>query len=213
MDLQTIDNWPYSIYDFTGDGASAVDRAAYAVHTGSLALPSGTAVGDQLWIDGFTAPFGSAPPDFNAFAINAELSVPAQLIVNWTTAGTITPFTTLTDSALTIDLADAHFSSGVIRIGSESVDLKSLPASPQIIPTPTPAATPGLPAVFLPLFAIGNLTAADTTTVAVYNAFADFVTQLPKSIVAATPAQHFVASGTYNRGSNTFTASTIDVVN
>ena len=33
------------------------------------------------------------------------------------------------------------------------------------------------------------------------------------SIVAATPALHFVATGTYNRGSNIFTASSIDVVN
>jgi hypothetical protein len=215
MDLQTINNWPYSIFNFTGDGAAAISRETYAVHTGSLALPAGTVVGDQLWVDGFVAPFGSAPPDFNAFAINTELSVPAQLIVNWTTAGTITPFATLTDTGLTIDLASANFISGVIRIGSESVDLKTLPASPQIVPTATPAppATAGLPDVFLPLFAIGNLTAADTTTIAVYNTFSDFVTQLPKSIVAATPAQHFAASGTYNRGNNTFTATTIDVVN
>ena len=30
---------------------------------------------------------------------------------------------------------------------------------------------------------------------------------------AATPALHFVATGVYNRGNNTFTASSIDVVN
>jgi hypothetical protein len=70
-----------------------------------------------------------------------------------------------------------------------------------------------LAAVFLPLFAIGNLSAANTTSITVYNTFATFVAQLPVSLVAATPALHFVATGVYNRGSNTFTASSIDVVN
>jgi hypothetical protein len=119
----------------------------------------------------------------------------------------------LTNAGLTIDLANAHFSSGVIRIGSESIDLKSLPATPTIVPVAAPTPSAGLPAVFLPLFAIGNLSAAHTTRVTVFNSFANFVTQLPLSIVAASPALHFVATGTYNRGSNIFTASSIDVVN
>jgi hypothetical protein len=111
---------------------------------------------------------------------------------------------------LTIDLTNG---SGVIRIGSESIDMKTLSAAPTIVPAVAPPPPAGLPAVFLPLFAIGNLSAANTTTIAVFNSFASFVTQLPKSIVAATPAEHFVAAGVYNRGSNTFTASSIDVVN
>ena len=216
LELQTIENWPASTgYIYTGNGTGPVSAGAYAVNTASAVVTGTPVVGGPLWIHGFMTPFGSAPPDFNAFAINTEPSVPAQLIVDWTTAGTLTPFSTLTDAGLSIDLASTNFKAGVIRIGSEIIDLKALPATPQIVPTPTPAppATAGLPNVFLPLFAIGNLTAADTTTVTVYNTFADFVTQLPKSIVAATPAQHVVASGTYNRASNTFTATTIDVVN
>jgi hypothetical protein len=215
MDLQTIDNFPATSFNFNGNGAAAVTRFSYTVDTGIATITGSPAAGEPVWVNGVNTPFGTAPPEFNAFTVNTELSVPAQLIVNWTTAGTITPFAALTDTGLSIDLDSANYISGVIRIGSESIDLKSLPASPQIVPTATPAppATAGLPDVFLPLFAIGNLTAADTTTITVYNAFADFVTQLPKSIVAATPAQHFVASGTYNRGNNTFTATTIDVVN
>jgi hypothetical protein len=213
MDLQTINNWPATTFNFEGNGPAAVTRFDYMVNTGIATITGTPAVGEPLWVNGFTRAFGEAPPDFNAFTINTEPSVPAQLIVKWTTAGTITPFATLTDTGLTIDLGSTNFSSGVIRIGSESIDLKSLAASPQIVPTATPAPVAGLPDVFLPLFAIGNLTAADTTTITVYNAFADFATQLPKSIIAATPAQNLVASGTYNRGSNTFTATTIDVVN
>jgi hypothetical protein len=190
------------------------------VNTGSVAVPAGTVAPAPLWIDGFSAPFGSAPPDFDAFAINTELSVPARLQVDWTSAGTTAPFATLADTGLTIDRGNANYSAGVIRIGSESIDLNSLAASPQIIPVPSPptgtpgaAGSAGLPAVFLPLFAIGNLSAAGTTSITVYNTFATFVANLPTSLVAATPALHFVATGVYNAGSNTFTASTIDVVN
>jgi sulfur transfer complex TusBCD TusB component (DsrH family) len=213
MDLQTIDNWPVSNYKFAGNGASAVVPASYEVNEGAAALPAGVLDGDPVWIDGVTTAFGSAPPDFNAFTINSEVSVPARLQVDWTSAGTITPFTTATSTELTIDLGDPHFSAGVIRIGSESIALNALPETPRIVPQATPAATPGLPAVFLPLFSIGNLSAADTTTITEFNVFSDFVTQLPKSLVAATPALHLVATGTYNRAGNTFTASSIDVVN
>jgi hypothetical protein len=213
MNLQTIENWPVSDYNFTGNGAAAVTPASFTVATGSLAVPTGLVAGDPVWVDGVIAPFGAAPPDFKGFAINSELSVPARLQVDWTSTGTTAPFATLTASGLTIDLGNAKLNSGVIRIGSESIDLKSLAASPTIVPQTAPAPSAGLPATFLPLFAIGNLSAANTTSISVYNAFSDFATQLPKSIVAATPALHFVATGVYNRGNNTFTASSIDVVN
>lgn len=210
MNLQAIENWPVSVFNFSGTGPAAATPAGYSVNTGTLALPTGIAAGGPVFIDGDVAAFGSAPPDFDAFAINPESSVPARLQVDWTGAGTLSPFATLTDAGLTLNLLNG---SGVIRVGSESIDLASLPAIPTIIPEAAPAATPGLPAVFLPLFAIGHLSAANTTSVAVFNSFANFVTQLPKSIAAATPAGHFVAVGLYNRANNTFIASSIDVVN
>ncbi len=213
LNLQTIENWPVSDYNFTGNGAAAVTPASFAVNTGSLAIPAGTVPGNPLWIDGITTRFGSAPPDFDAFTINTELSVPAYLQVDWP-SGTTAPFTSATDTGLTINLANANLKTAVIRIGSESIDLTA-PATvtPLIVPQAPPAATAGLPPVFLPLFAIGGLTSANTTTIAVYNTFATFLTKLPTAIVAATPALHFVATGLYNRGNNTFTASRIDLVN
>jgi hypothetical protein len=214
LNLQTIDNWPVADYSFTGNGAAAVTPASYAVETSGAVTTGAPAAGQPLWIGGITTPFGSAPPDFNAFTINTEASVPARLQVDWTSAGTTAPFATSTPAGLTIDVNNANYSAGVIRVGSESIDLKSLTPTPLIAPQPPPAATAGLPSVFLPAFAIGNLTStANTTAVTVFNAFPAFLTQLPKSIVAATPALHFVATGTYNRAANTFTASRIDVVN
>jgi hypothetical protein len=212
LDLQTIENWPVSSYNFTGNGAGAVTPASYAVDTGTLALPAGVAAGSPLWIDGFAAKFGSAPPDFNATAVDAEPSVPARMVVDWTSAGTTAPFATLTSTGLSIELSNANLSAAVIRIGSESIDMKSLAASPTVVSQPETGSA-GLPPTFLPQFAIGNLTGTNTVGVIEYSSFADFAVQLPKSIIAATPAHHFVATGVFNRSSNTFTASSIDVVN
>jgi hypothetical protein len=75
--LQTINNWPVSDYNFSGNGASAATTpvaADFPVNTGTIALPV-TTPGDPLWINGLFAPFGSAPPAFTASAVNSEASV------------------------------------------------------------------------------------------------------------------------------------------
>jgi sulfur transfer complex TusBCD TusB component (DsrH family) len=213
LDLQSIENWPVSIFDFTGNGAAAVTPASYMVDTGSLALPGGTTVGSPLQIAGLVAPFGSAPPDFNATVVHGESSAPAHMHVDWVSAGTTIPFLTLTPTGLKIDLDNAALLIAQIHIGSEIIEMRSLAASPEIVPQAAPAPPAGLPATFLPLFAIGNLSAPSTITVAEFNSFSDFAVQLPKSIVAATPALQFVANGVFNRATNVFTATSIDVVN
>jgi len=254
LDLQTINDWPVSVFNFAGTGVSAAQNAApadYAVDTGTLALPAGALVGDPLWINGVMSAFGSAPPDFNATAVNTEASVqvaggtttcgqgnfvcvPATLHVFWSGIGTTAPFSSFTNSGLTIDLTNADYTSGVIRIGPESIDLTSLPASPTITPLPpgptgTPGAigTAGLAAVFLPLFSVGNPTTSSATTttpttgsvvttpttaLGMYNTYADFVTQVNATLNSSQPAQQFVATGFYNRTLNTFTAFKIDLV-
>jgi hypothetical protein len=247
LNLQTINNWPVSDYTFAGNGTSAATdplAASFSINTGSLTVPDMT-VGDPLWSDGRFAPFASAPPDFTASTVNDELSVqtagatatsptplscgqgnfdciPASMRVNWTSPGTSTPFSALSASGMSIDLSNASFSSGVIRIGPESIDITTLPASPQIIPTATPTPvttntnTPGsipvtLPPVFLPEYSYGDPTALAPAGVNVFNVFSTFASGLPAAL-AATPAQQFEARGTYNRASNTFNAISVDLV-
>jgi hypothetical protein len=215
LNLQAIENWPASAYNFAGNGASAAQDptvANYLVNTGALTLPA-AAAGDPLWVDGFTSPFGLAPPDFIAEAVNAEPTVPATLVVAWTGTGTAAPFATSTSSSLTIDLANAAFGSGVLRIGAENVDIKTLSATPTIVPAVAQPASNGLP-LFSPVFSVGPgaITAAAVANIQSFNGFAAFVTQLGTTFATPTPATQFVARGFYNRGSNTFTASSIDVV-
>jgi hypothetical protein len=215
LNVQSIENWPVSVYNFAGNGVSAAQdptAANYLVNTGALTLPT-AAAGDPLWVDGFTSPFGTAPPDFIAEAVNAESAVPASLVVAWTGTGTAAPFATLTSSSLTIDLANAAFGSGVLRIGAENIDIKTLSASPTVVPAVAQPASNGLP-LFSPVFSVGPgaITEAVIPHILSFNGFAAYVTQLTTSFAVPTPTTRFVARGFYNRGSNTFTASSIDVV-
>ncbi len=216
LNLQAIENYPASVYNFAGNGVSAAQdpvAANFVVNTGALTLPT-AAPGDPLWVDGYLAPFGTAPPDFNAQSVLAEPSVPATLAVLWTGAGTAAPFATLTATGLTIDLTNAAFGSGQLRIGAETIDITTLSATPNIVPAvAVPAATTGLP-LFTPRFSVGPGAIAESTTPPIisYNTFAGFVTQLNTTFATPTPATQFVARGMYDRASNTFTASSIDVV-
>jgi hypothetical protein len=216
MNLQAINNFPASVYNFAGNGAtSATDSnpANYVVNTGALAVPA--APGDPLWIDGYTSPFGSAPPDFLAQAANGESAVPAVMEVTWTAPGTAAPFATLTDSGLTIDLTNAAFASGQIRVGAENIDITTLGASPQVVPLVPPPAAAGLPPALLPMYSLGPGATSEATTIVPingFNAFPAFVTKMEATLAVPTSATKFVASGLFNRSTNTFTASRISVV-
>jgi hypothetical protein len=246
MDLQAINNWPVSDYNFTGNGATAAQNpqpAAFSVNPAGLSLPIGTGAGDLVWIDGFATRFGSAPPDFYAVSVNNESSVqvagaqaggglpttpgtqmcgvgsqvcePASLQVLWVVPpGTITPFEAVSGTGFSINLGNAYLATAVIRIGPESIDLKSLPASPLIVPTTLPVTT-----TFAPQYAFGNpdtasttSTVTSTTALKIYSNFDTFITGLQAAMDAANPAKQLEARGVYNRATNTFTATSIDFV-
>jgi hypothetical protein len=247
MNLQSINYWPVSTYDFAGNGTTAAQNpspAAFAVNTGSVAFPAGLAAGDPVWIDGLVSPFGSAPPDFNASAVNSEASVqvapgsgtsagtptpagtqscgvgsqvcnPASLQVLWsTTPGTTLPFVGFSSTGFSIDLTNAQLIAAVMRIGPESFDLKSLPASPKIVPTTLPATT-----TFAPRYTVGDPVTASTTpnvtattALSMYSSFPDFADKVTETMTASSPARQFQAQGVYNRAANTFTATSISLV-
>jgi hypothetical protein len=216
LNLQFINNWPVSVYNFAGNGASAAQDPTpgnYIVDSGSLTLPT-FAAGDPVWVDGFSSPFGSAPPDFLAQSVRAEATVPATLVVSWTGTGTTAPFATLSPTGLSIDLANAAFGSGQLRIGADSVDITTLSASPSVVPAVAGSdPTSGLP-LFAPVFSVGpgGITESVINPIQSFNIFANFVTQLNTTFAVPTPATQFIARGFFDPASNTFTASVIDVV-
>jgi hypothetical protein len=239
MDLTSIDYWPAAAYNFAGNGATTPVPAAFSVDTEGLTLPADTAPGDPIWLSGYASPFGEAPPDYLSFALNNERSVqtaggslgggvpttpgsggcgvgsqvcdPAVLSVSWN-AGTTTPFTSFTDQAFSIDLANTKLTTAIIQIGSETILMSSLPSSPTIVPT-TLATTE----TFAPRYSWGNpVTSTSTetftsiTNLKVSSVFSDFVSGATTTLSSTVPAEQLVARGIYDRATNTFTATAID---
>ncbi len=243
MNASTINDWPSSIFDFAGNGATAPVPSAFAVDTNGLTLPAGTAAGDPVFAYGYATPFGTAPPDFLTTALNNEASVqvaggplggggpttpgtggcgigsevcdPAVMQVIWSGTGTQTPFAASSALGFTIDLTNTTLATAVIRIGAESIDMKSLPASPSVGPTSLPVTQ-----IFAPRYSWGNPVTStttatvptSTTTLKLSSNFATFVTGVVGSIDTANPAEQMVARGIYDRATNTFTATSIDFV-
>jgi hypothetical protein len=123
----------------------------------------------------------------------------------------------LSSTGLSIDLTNTSIASAVIRVGPESIALASLPAV-TVVPQAGIASSPGLPALFTPRFSFGDPTgvaAAGCVTacpgIRVFSAFGTFATDLTAALATASALQ-LEARGTYNRATNTFSASSVDVV-
>jgi hypothetical protein len=239
MDVQTINGWPADVFDFTGNGAAAVTPTAFSVDTGSIPVPAGTAVGAPLWVTGYSASFGSAPPDSDAVSVNNETSVqvagaqvgggasttpgtrgcgvgsqvcdPAVLQVTW--APNTTPFTDFSVAGFSISYE--HAFSAVVRIGPEIINLPTLSTPIRVVPT-----TLTVTSTFAPRYTVGDPdTASVTATVATsttllqsYSGFSDWFAKVNATLTSAAPAEQLSASGIYDRATNTFTATSIDFV-
>jgi hypothetical protein len=244
MDVQSINGWQYFAYDFSGNGATTPDPHAFSIDTAGITVPAGIAAGDPLWVSGYSTPFGTAPPDAQAFAVNTESSVqvagaqadggipttpgtetcavgsqvcePAVMQAIWSSPpGTEAPFASVSGLHFTINLGNVELSSAIIHIGTEVIDMRSLPASPLVVPTSLPATK-----TFAPRYLWGNQSTSTTsvTGVASTTAFKEsgnfdvFIEGVLGTLNAENPALQMAARGLYNRTTNTFTATAIDFV-
>lgn len=185
-------------YNFAGTGVSSAsdsNPASYVVNTGALD-ESATPTNTPLRIDGFVAPFGSAPPDFNATAVAGSPAVDSLLQVEWP-AGTLAPFSASNASGLVVDLANSAMTSATIDMGPFSVPVSSLSASPMIVPDPNGTN-----------FSVGAGTQAIMNT---FLTFAGMVTQYNTEIGAGHSMHKLVAVGHYDPGTNTFIAKQVDL--
>jgi hypothetical protein len=201
MDVLTLANYTPAGFDFAGTatGGGAVSPAAYPVNTGTID-ESGTAAGTLLAVDGFVTPFGSAPPAFDATAITPGSATQQALVVEWN-AGATDPFSSISANGIVVDLNHTNLSAvHSITTGPQSLDLKSLPASPLITTT---GATGTL------ILAIGSTSL--TSGVSVYNSASAFASALSATFSGTSQIWRLVAIGQYNSASNTFVASRIDV--
>ena len=135
--------------------------------------------------------------------------------VIWSAPPGTNAFTAIYRSRFTIDLTSPELATAVIRIGQESIRLKSLPASPRVVPTSL-AVTQS----FAPRYSWGNPLYLDRHGDRHHR---DHGTQHlgqlrclrragRRSLNAENPAMQLVARGIYDRATNTFTATSIDFV-
>jgi hypothetical protein len=207
--------------NFAGTGtSSAVDATAanYVINTGSLAVPTspaGAFFPGLLQIVGTANTFGQGPPYFNASSITDANQLPQTLVLEWGGASASSvnfPYDSISASGLVVNLQETHLAPGVagaqhyLRTGPSEIDIDTLnPNALTIVPS-TAAGT---------RFAIGDV----TNGVRVFNNFSDFVTYVSvfngnaQGSIAAIPEATYklVATGQYDPGTGTFTATNIDI--
>jgi hypothetical protein len=244
MNLADINGWPASNYNFAGNGTSAAAdplASAFVVDTGKLELPADLVAGAPVYVAGLVTPFGSAPPDFTATAVNSQTSVqvaggsmtaagtqscglgsqvcqPATLRVlyNYGT-GTTTPFVSaLAASGFTLDITNAALVSALVRIGPQVIDLKTLATDLTLVPTSLPNTS-----TFGPQYSVGNSvtstttvvnTAVQATALHTFSNFSTFVTEYNSLVSSTNTVLQIAARGVYDSTTNTFTATDLNVV-
>ncbi len=204
LNLQSLDGLAPSNFTFTGTGmTSAQDSnpAAYVVSIGTLPPPPVSASTPARFL-GLVQPYGTAPPDFNANTLVNFSAAIALLNVSFGD-GSADAFSTISSSELVINLADPLLgSTHSIRIGPSTIDLKSLPSSPMIVPDPAAAG----------MYAIVGPAAAQMDSTSVYQTYPAFEMALSSMLSGSGKVVRVLATGQFDATSNTFTAVQIAVV-
>ena len=199
IELHSIDRKRISNFDFTGTGTGMetdADPDNYEVSTGNLLMDS-EATGQPVVVRGFPSAFGAAPPDFEGRTIVDYADVRSSLGVGWGAEGTAAPFNMLDATGLLLnnqnpDIDQRHY----IKQGPVLVDLTALDSDTLITPRETGRK----------LFVVKT-----PDSLQLYADFAEFADALSSELGAGANARSMYARGTYDRGSNTFTAYKIGV--
>ena len=188
LNLQSIDGRAAANFNFAGTGVTSGKDATAGAYT--VLLPAALATpplgaGTPAQFTGFVAPFGAAPPDFNAITTVNYANAAGQLAVGWD-SGYAMPFSTLAPAQIVISqsalqASDPH----VIRIGFQTFDSSTLASGLQVVPDP--AATN-------PHFIVGHL---QSWMVDNYSTFADFSMALTIDLTGSTTVLGLGARGPY----------------
>ena len=213
--LNSIGRLPSSLFNFSGTaaaGGALSDPTHYVLGTGNLSLSPFTVGGSLLGI-GFVAPFGGAPPDFNAITLangsqgdvddndddNDNSGKGAQMDIDWGKSGTTAPFKTLDATHLDLDVSNSSIGSHHrIQVDPQDIDITALAGDPSIV------AAGGMTE-----FAITGQHGRATDN---FSSFADFESALAMDLNGMTTALRLTADGQYDAASNTFTARRITIL-
>jgi Domain of unknown function (DUF4382) len=194
VNLQTLDGLMPARFNFAGTGISTANdasAAAYSVGVPSALSTTSLSVGAPVRFAGFVAPFGQAPPDFNASTLLSFAQTRALLDLKWQ-PGNTAPFATLTSSELLINQAmllttTEHF----VRIAFEAFDPTTLASGLELVPDPAAAS------LWLAIVHIKSQTSEN------FSAFADFTTALTTDLNGTNAVVQIAADGPYDSTSGT----------
>ncbi len=197
VDLAAIGGRNPERFDFagTGFGGDDADPDAYEVTTGNLPLAAVTP-GSPVRYSGFVAPFGLAPPDFDATTVVDYGDTRARLAVEWLADATdpflVVDVTGIVPNLDETQLGDRHW----LRRGGIRQDLADLEPPPVVVGRDDGRG----------LYAIRQ-----TGTVQIYTDFADFTAALATALGEGNTVAGFHASGGYADADGLFTARRIAV--
>jgi hypothetical protein len=201
IDLLSLSGRAIAPFDFAGTGSSAgqPSRAAeYQATTGGADLVNAIA-GAPVELSGLTASFGAAPPDFTASTLLDTTTITAELVIDWGSAGTATPFSAATSSKIDLQISNTNIGlRHQVTVGAQSVDVTKLPADLLIEPSSSTTL----------IYAIAH---ASTSTVEIFNTFAGFITALQTELNGTTVATMMTAEGIYTSASTTLSATSVTV--
>jgi hypothetical protein len=205
LNLQSLDGQMPARFNFAGTGTSTANDATAAAY--GVGVPSALAVGPALSVGaparftGFVAPFGQAPPDFNASTLLSYAQTRALLDLKWPPSGSTAPFATLTSMELLITQAmllttPTHY----IRIAVESFDPTTLATGLELIPDPAAAS------LWLSITHIKSQTSEN------FSAFADFTAALKTDLNGTSAVVQIAADGPYDSTSGTMSIDQMAVL-
>jgi hypothetical protein len=195
VNLQTLDGQVPARFNFAGTGTSTTNDAsatAYSVAVATALSTASLSVGAPVRFAGFVAPFGQAPPDFNASTLLSFAQTRALLDLKWQPGGSTAPFATLTSTELLITQAmlqttTEHF----VRIAFESFDPTTLATGLELVPDPAAAS------LWLAIAHIKSQTSEN------FSAFADFTAALTTDLNGTNAVVQIAADGPYDSTSGT----------
>ncbi len=161
---------------------------------------SGLVANEPVQFTGTMAPYGTTTADFAATSLSDPTTISAELVLDFGSAGSATPFATLASDQL--DIAISGIAAGgrhQIWVGAPPpVEVSTLTSD--LLIEPSTASTQ--------VFAIAH---ASTSTVENFNTFANFITALQAELNGTTIATTVTAEGIFTAAGSTLAATSVKV--
>ena len=204
VNLNSLDGQMPARFNFTGTGTSTTNdasAAAYSVGVPTALSTASLSVGAPVRFAGFVAPFGMAPPDFNASTLLSYAQTRALLDLKWSPTGSTAPFATLSSTELLISQATLQTTSEhFIRIAFVAFDPTTLTAGLELVPDPAAAS------LWLSIAHIKSHMSEN------FSAFADFTAALKTDLNGTSAVVQIGADGPYDSTSGTMSVDQMVVL-